>query len=87
MKKTLLSAAIAALMGTGIYLAESTTHQNDGLSDINIANAEALADDEGEGRLYDVKVTKEMEIWDEENGIHQKIIVTTCEGKGVLECK
>lgn len=51
MKKTLLSVAIAAMMGTGIFLAKSTTPQNDGLSDINLANAEALAQNEGIGTI------------------------------------
>lgn len=47
MKKTLLSAAIASMRDAGIFLAKSTTPQNDGLSDINLANAEALAKEEG----------------------------------------
>ncbi|MDE6263912.1 MAG: NVEALA domain-containing protein [Paramuribaculum sp.] len=42
-KKILVPAAIAALMGVGGYFAKSATTQNDGLSDLELANAEALA--------------------------------------------
>lgn len=46
-KKFFAAAAIAALMGVGGYFAKSATTQNDGLSDLEIANAEALAEEEG----------------------------------------
>ncbi len=45
MKKKLFSAAaIAVLMCAGGYFAKSATTPNDGLSDLELANAEALAD-------------------------------------------
>ncbi len=48
MKKKLFSAAaIAALMCAGGYFAKSVTTPNDGLSDLELANAEALAKNEG----------------------------------------
>ncbi|MDE6263914.1 MAG: hypothetical protein K2M11_02100, partial [Paramuribaculum sp.] len=46
-KKFFAAAAIAALMGAGGYFAKSSTTQNDGLSDLELANAEALAEKEG----------------------------------------
>ncbi len=51
MKKKLFSAAaIAVLMCTGGYFAKSATPQNDGLSDLQLQNAEALAYD-GEAQM------------------------------------
>ncbi len=43
-KKNYLFAAIASLMCAGGYFAKSATTPNDGLSDLELANAEALAD-------------------------------------------
>lgn len=43
-KKFFAAAAIAALMCAGGYFAKSATTPNDGLSDLELANAEALAD-------------------------------------------
>ena len=45
-KKFLLPVAIATLMGVA-YLAKPATAQTEGLSDIQLANVEALADVEG----------------------------------------
>ena len=42
-KKCFTAVAIAALMVVGGYFAKSSTTQNDGLSDLELANAEALA--------------------------------------------
>ena len=85
MKKVFVSAAIAALMCTGAFLSKSLTPQNDGLSDIQLANAEALADGESP-RRYAERTTHEMEIWDEESESYQKMIYTICTGKGELVC-
>lgn len=46
MKKLLLPAAIAALMGAGAYFGHATATPTEGLSDLELANAEALADPE-----------------------------------------
>ncbi len=42
-KKFFAAVAIAALMGVGGYFAKSSTTKNDGLSDLQLQNAEALA--------------------------------------------
>ena len=49
-KKFFAAVAIAALMGVGGYFAKSATTQNDGLSDLQLQNAEALAYD-GEAQM------------------------------------
>ncbi|MDE6588139.1 MAG: hypothetical protein K2K40_07360 [Paramuribaculum sp.] len=44
-KKMFVPAAIAALMGVGGYLGNATATPAEGLSDLQLENAEALADD------------------------------------------
>ena len=45
-KKFFVTAAIAALMGVGAYFGHATEAPTEGLSDLELANAEALADPE-----------------------------------------
>ncbi|MDE7150903.1 MAG: hypothetical protein K2O27_01430 [Candidatus Amulumruptor sp.] len=52
MKKLLLPAAIAAMMGVGAYFGHATEAPTEGLSDLELANAEALADDYEEGPVF-----------------------------------
>lgn len=44
--KFILGAITVALMGTGGYIGYSSSNPDDGLNDLNLANAEALATDE-----------------------------------------
>ena len=51
-KKNFIPLAIAGLMGLGGYFAQSTTANKNGLSNLELANAEALANNEGSGVIY-----------------------------------
>lgn len=53
MKKLLLPAAIAAMMGAGAYFGHANATPSDGLSDLQLANAEALANDDETDLGYD----------------------------------
>ncbi|MDE7236241.1 MAG: hypothetical protein K2N66_00260 [Paramuribaculum sp.] len=44
-KKMFVPAAIAAMMGVGAYFGNATATPAEGLSDLQLENAEALADD------------------------------------------
>lgn len=50
-KKFFVTAAIAALMGVGAYFGHATATPTEA-SDILLANAEALAEDENDGYYY-----------------------------------
>lgn len=45
MKKFILPATLVAMMGVGAYFGHATATPTEGLSDLELANAEALADD------------------------------------------
>lgn len=46
MKKLFLPATLVAMMGVGAYFGHATATPSEGLSDLELANAEALADPE-----------------------------------------
>lgn len=46
MKKFILPATLVAMMGVGAYFGHATAAPTEGLSDLELANAEALADPE-----------------------------------------
>ena len=73
---------VAAFAGSNVCKSQRTV----AVSNLVLANVEALANDEKEERLYDTKRREEIEIWDDETGTYQKISVTICEGKGCLSC-
>lgn len=53
MKKLLLPATLVAMMGVGAYFGHATAAPTEGLSDLELANAEALAEDtEKSGYAY-----------------------------------
>lgn len=75
--------AIAAVAAFNVNL----NAQEERLSNISLANLEALAQNEnGEDRLYETKRTDIIEIWDDQSQTYKKVTVTICEGKGSLEC-
>lgn len=50
MKRNFISIAVAVLMGTGLVLAKFTIPQDNALSEIQLANVEALVDNEYSGK-------------------------------------
>jgi quinol monooxygenase YgiN len=55
------------------------------LSDLQLANAEALAQSEG-SHLYEIRSENSIEVWDDQAGIYRKIIIIDCQGSGSVNC-
>ena len=85
MKKNILKvafvAAIALVSGINVFNA----HKTETLSDVALANVEALAMDEGRHK-YEEKREDAIEIWDPENNVYKKVTTIVCEGVGSLDC-
>ena len=74
--------AIAVVAAWNVNLSS----KGSGLSDLALANVEALAGGEGDEKFADVTCT-EIDSWDQEKHILIKMIVVTCDGEGEKECQ
>lgn len=81
--KTLFVAAFALVAGYTVY----STQQNTEMSDLALANVEALAQNESNPeRTYETRTEDSIEVWDETTGTYKKMITIVCEGIGSLSC-
>ena len=81
--KTLFVAAFALVAGYTVY----STQQNTEMSDLAMANVEALAQNESNpDRKYETQTKDSIEVWDETTGTYKKKITIVCEGIGSISC-
>lgn len=81
--KTLFVAAFALVAGYTVY----STQQNTEMSDLAMANVEALAQNESNpDRKYETQTKDSIEVWDETTGTYKKIVTIVCEGIGSISC-
>lgn len=74
--KITCTAVLTVVSGITVYHAQDKKT----LSDLTLANVEALASNESQGMKYERKKNDITEIWDDATGTYKKVIVTICEG-------
>lgn len=82
--KVTIVAIFALVAGTNVYNALKP----ESMSDIALANVEALAGSEGgsSDHRYETKHESSIEVWDEGSGTFKKMTTIQCEGRGCLDC-
>lgn len=87
MKKNFLKlvfASVSALVaGYSVYASQQEVE----MSDLAMANVEALAQNESNpDRKYETQTKDSIEVWDETTGTYKKIVTIVCEGIGSISC-
>jgi anti-sigma regulatory factor (Ser/Thr protein kinase) len=82
-KKILYGIAVLAIAAVAAWNVNLNSQNND-LSDISLANVEALAEESS--HKYETKKTDEIEVLDEATDTYKKVSVTVCEGTGIVDC-
>lgn len=84
--KITFAAALVVVAGVTAYHAQD----KETLSDLTLANIEALAGDESTTppvvTKYEIKKETSTEIWDDATQTYKKVVIIDCEGKGSLDC-
>lgn len=81
--KSLFLATFALVAAYSVY----STQQNAEMSDLAMANVEALAQNESNpDRKYETQTKDSIEVWDETTGTYKKIVTIVCEGIGSISC-
>ena len=75
-------AAFVAVAGYGVYANQTL----DAMSDLALANVEALASDTEAITGYEIVKKDEIQIWDDKEHVYKKIITIVCEGAGAAPC-
>lgn len=75
-------AAFVAVAGYGVY----TNQTSDAISDLVLANVDALASSNEADTGYETVRKDEIEVVDSATGIRKKMITFVCEGVGASPC-
>lgn len=81
--KIMLVAVFVAVAGYGVYTSQKT---NNIMSELMLANVEALANDELV-KTYETVKKDEIEIWDDNAGVYKKVVTIVCDDPGTASCE